>query len=196
MKLIDLSQPIEAGMPVYPGDVPTFLAQERFLQQDGYNAYTLHSAMHAGTHVDAPMHLLAEGGFISELPLHRFCGPGFLLESLDDPREISQDCCVLIRTGHDTHYGQADYYTAQPEIGAALCERILAAHPRCIGLDMASPDLPPFAVHKRLLEAGVPIVENLTSLSSLRGLSFDFFAFPLKIQAEASLVRAAALVRD
>ncbi len=196
MRLIDLSHPIEAGMPVYPGDVPTNLVPERFLRQDGYNAYTLHSAMHAGTHVDAPMHLLAESGFVSDLPLQRFCGPGFLLEGLNDPREIPQSSCVLIHTGYDAHYGQADYYTAQPEMDMPLCERILAAHPRCVGLDMASPDLPPFAVHKRLLAAGVPIVENLTNLAALRGLSFDFFAFPLKIHAEASLVRAAALVRD
>ena len=61
---------------------------------------------------------------------------------------------------------------------------------------MASPDLPPLAVHKRLLAAGVPMVENLTNLAALRGRRFDFAALPLKISAEASLVRAVAWLHD
>ena len=195
MTIIDLSHPIASGMPVYPGDVGTTLTQERFLARDHYTSYTLHTALHAGTHVDAPLHLLSQDTrFIAELPLERFCGPGFLLDGLDDPREIPPDCCVLVYTGQDARYGQADYFTSQPQIDAQLCQRILDAHPRCLGIDMASPDLPPFAVHKRLLAAGIPIVENLTSLAALRGHSFDFAALPLKIHAEASLVRAVAWV--
>lgn len=175
MTIIDLSHRICDGMPVYPGDVQTRLVQERFLSRDYYNGYTLHTALHAGTHVDAPMHLLDKDQRpIAELPLERFCGPGFLLDGLDDPREIPPDCCVLIHTGHDARYGQPDYFTSQPQISPALCERILAARPRCLGVDMASPDLPPLAVHKRLLAAGVPIVENLTNLAALRGRRFRF----------------------
>ena len=50
--------------------------------------------------------------------------------------------------------------------------------------------------HKRLLAAGIPMVENLTNLAALRGRRFDFAALPLKISAEASLVRAAAWLHD
>ena len=50
-------------------------------------------------------------------------------------------------------------------------------------------------MHKRLLAAGVPMVENLTNLAALRGRRFDFAALPLKISAEASLVRAVAWLR-
>lgn len=194
--IIDLSHPIEAGMPVYPDDAPISLAQSRFYCRDHYNAYTLRAGMHAGTHVDAPMHLLpGDTRFVCELPLARFCGPGFLLCGLDDPRDIPPDHCILIHTGHDARYGQPDYYSGQPQISMALCERILSARPRCVGMDMPSPDLPPFAVHKRLLSAGVPLVENLTNLSALRGKTFTFIALPLRIRAEGSLVRAAACIR-
>ena len=76
MTIIDLSHRICDGMPVYPGDVQTRLVQERFLSRDYYNGYTLHTALHAGTHVDAPIHLLDKDQRpIAELPLERFCGP-------------------------------------------------------------------------------------------------------------------------
>ena len=132
MTIIDLSHRICDVMPVYPGDVQTRLVQEHFLSRDYYNGYTLHTALHAGTHVDAPMHLLDKDQRpIAQLPLERFCGPGFLLDGLDDPREIPPDCCVLIHTGHDARYGQPDYFTSSrrlaPRCASAYWPRVRAA---------------------------------------------------------------------
>ena len=46
-----------------------------------------------------------------------------------------------------------------------------------------------------LLGRGIFIIENLCSLENIDvGKSFDFFAFPLKIKADASFVRALAKV--
>jgi kynurenine formamidase len=62
-----------------------------------------------------------------------------------------------------------------------------------IGVDMSSPDFPPFQVHKLLLGNGIFIMENMTSLKELIGIKeYEVFAQPLKIDAEASLVRASA----
>jgi len=57
MRLIDLSHKIEHNMPIYPGDSKTNLYQERFLDTDKYNNHLLEINMHAGTHIDSPMHL-------------------------------------------------------------------------------------------------------------------------------------------
>src|SRR5450756_3221479 len=35
--IIDLSQVIEDGMPVYPGDLPVIVRQNRFLEEHGFN---------------------------------------------------------------------------------------------------------------------------------------------------------------
>jgi kynurenine formamidase len=62
-----------------------------------------------------------------------------------------------------------------------------------LGVDMPSPDYPPFPVHKLLLNKGIFVLENLTGLEQLLGIKhFEVFEVPLKIHAEASLTRAFA----
>lgn len=66
-----------------------------------------------------------------------------------------------------------------------------------LGIDMPSPDFPPFPVHKLLLSNGIFILENLTGLQQLLNIdTFEVFAVPLKIYAEASLTRAYARCRQ
>ena len=109
MTIIDLSHRICDGMPVYPGDVQTRLVQERFLSRDYYNGYTLHTALHAGTHVDAPMHLLDKDQRpIAELPLERFCGPGFLLDGLDEEK-TARFLTMLSDLGHASPIEHASF---------------------------------------------------------------------------------------
>ena len=57
MRLIDLTHPIDSTTAVYPGDPPLVLVQNRWLARDHYNAYTVSSGMHVGTHVDLPLHM-------------------------------------------------------------------------------------------------------------------------------------------
>ena len=67
--LIDLSQVIEDKMPIYPGDKGTNLFQSEFLSIDKYNNHRLETGMHAGTHIDAPMHLTDSKKYINEYEL-------------------------------------------------------------------------------------------------------------------------------
>jgi kynurenine formamidase len=66
---------------------------------------------------------------------------------------------------------------------------------KAIGIDWYSPDKEPYPIHRILLENRILILENLTNLSALQGKDFDLFAFPLKIQADSSPVRAVASPR-
>ena len=189
-------------MPVYPGDAKVTLIREKYLDADHYNAYFLSAGMHAGTHIDCPMHLLKSDRTISEYPLESFSGPGRLVDAGSereiDFREEFEDKIhrgdiVLILTGTDEHYGSGRYYTDHPVITERLANFFAAKRIRMLGVDMPSPDLPPFAVHKILLSQGIFILENLTNLDRLKGYeSFEVHAVPLKIRAEASLVRAYA----
>lgn len=52
-----------------------------------------------------------------------------------------------------------------------------------------------YPIHKILLTKEVLIIENLTNLKSLVGVqSFDVFAFPMKLHAEAAPVRVVARI--
>ena len=62
MKLIDVSVPIDATLPSYPGNTPFSLeAVKRIAQGASSNVSTLHMSAHTGTHVDAPRHFFDSG---------------------------------------------------------------------------------------------------------------------------------------
>ena len=80
MKYIDLSHEIKNNMPVYPGDIDVNLTKEKDFNKDGYNMYSLYTEMHAGTHIDAPLHMKDNKKFISEYPIEKFIGNVALLD--------------------------------------------------------------------------------------------------------------------
>lgn len=198
---VDLSWPVTDGMPVYPGDRETRLTQEKWLEKDQYNAYAVCTGLHAGTHMDAPSHLLPNAPGMREMPLSRFIAPGILL-NVRGQKEIKRPSlwegtltgkAVLLFTGMEAAYGTEGYYSGHPIVSVELAELFVKEDIAFLGMDMPSPDLPPFPVHKLLLKAGIPIVENLRGLEGLTG-DFEVAAFPLNIDAEASPVRAVARV--
>ena len=196
---IDLSWPIMDGMPVYPGDRATKLTQEKWLEADHYNAFRLDTGLHAGTHMDAPLHLLDNAQDMTATLLSRCFAQGILLdvrghkqiEKTDLPKGFLYGKAVLLYTGMEAWYGQDRYYHDHPIVSMELAHFLAEEGIAFLGMDMPSPDQPPFPVHKLLLGAGIPIVENMVNLGSLRD-PFDVACFPLNIVAEASPVRAAA----
>lgn len=203
-RLIDLSHTIEDGMPVYPMDAKTTVSQCARLDLDGYNNHYLQTGMHAGTHIDAPMHLTDCKSFIGEAPLAPFMGCGCLIDARNQPvikllkgyeSKIPTGSIVLLYTGHDRFYGTTSYYENHPVVSLELCELLIRKGISMLGLDCPSPDNFPFPIHKRLLENGIFVLENLTNLDKLLNVKrFEVIAFPLKIKADSSPVRTVAKV--
>lgn len=202
MKYIDLSHKIYGTMPVYPGDNEVSLVQERFLDKDYYNGYTLKTGLHVGTHIDCPRHLLNSDKTMVDYSLENFVGDGILLAAGGEKEigykpeyedKIKKGDIVLIYTGTDKFYGSKEYYENHPIITMELAKFFVDKEIKLVGIDMPSPDYPPFEVHKLLLSNNIFIMENLTNLKDLLEVgSFEIFAQPLKLEAEASLVRAFA----
>lgn len=202
MKLIDLSHEICDNMPVYPADSKTSLSQVKYLAEDKYNNYIIHSNMHAGTHIDSPMHLLKRDEYISEYAINSFAGEGCLLDvrgqqtiemKAQYEELIKSGSVVLLYTGNQVHYGSKLYYEEHPCVDTELCKFLIERKIKMLGIDMPSPDYYPFEIHKMLLEKGIFIIENLTNLDQLlKAQKFEVMAFPLKIRADSSMVRAVA----
>ena len=71
--------------------------------------------MHAGTHIDAPLHMYEDKKFISEYPIDRFIGNAVLLDVRGEKvigikdeyyRDIKENDIVLLFTGWDNFYGK------------------------------------------------------------------------------------------
>ena len=201
-KLIDLSQTIMDDMPVYPGDMETKLYRVKRFETDSYNDFRLETCMHAGTHMDSPMHMSGKTGYISGLPLDIFAAEGCLLDARDMRTigmkseyadRVTENSIVLIYTGYDRFYGEEKYYADHPVVDEDMCRFFAERKIKAVGIDLPSPDRYPFPVHRALFENDICIIENLTNLDRLINVkNFEFIAFPLKINADSSPVRAVA----
>jgi kynurenine formamidase len=205
MNLIDLTHTFDRDMPVYPGDpIPRF-EQTACLDQNGFNACCLCSGMHVGTHMDAPLHMIAGGKFVCDVPTSQFFGRGRLIDAreretvtLDLLRSarVGRGDIVLVMTGWYKRFRDDAYYRDFPEVAPEFARELVSLGVSIIGLDTPSPDRSPFEVHKILLAGQVPIIENLTNLEALVAVDeFDVVALPAKLQCEAAPVRVVARPR-
>lgn len=77
--IVDLTHPLKADMPVFPGG-ETFQLTKLADLKDGYYLNKMCLGEHCGTHVDAPNHFVAGGKSIDEIPLERLTGPLVILD--------------------------------------------------------------------------------------------------------------------
>lgn len=205
MKIIDLTHTFTADMPVFPGDPKATLEQVAHLEKDTFNDHKLSTVMHVGTHMDAPLHMLADGKTIDQLLLERCMGKGVVLDvrgkkqidsSVLEGRVIDQGSVVLLYTGFGAQYRTDEYFINAPAITEDFAEKMVAYKINLLGMDMAGPDPDaPWPVHKILLGNDIYILENLANLESLLNVtSFEVIALPAKLQADAAPLRIIARI--
>ena len=222
MPSYDLSHPIGDGMPVYPGDPPVGVDQLAAIETDGYRQTALKIDTHAGTHIDAPAHMIADGRRLDEFPVEtfRFDARRVDCTGLDPRAEIGIDeltagidgdlseavDLLVVQTGWDAHWGDGRYFDhpfLRSEAADWLVDRGLH-----LGVDTPNVDPTPtdnaatgepagYPVHRRMLGDGRLLIENLRGLSRLPG-RFELHAYPLSVRGEGdgAPVRAVAAVVD
>lgn len=142
------------------------------------------------------------------MPLETVVGlPGMILDSDGAERAVSLERveetslrghAFVVRTGWDVRWGSEEYWSDAPFLPAAVVERLIAAGIRLVGVDFGNVDDTDDLsrpAHTGLLEAGIPIVENLRGLGRLPRDGFVFSAPPIAIVRGAAFpVRAFAEV--
>lgn len=203
MKLVDLSIPIYHNMPIYPGDPPTIVKPAGIMERDGYEDYYVSLGTHAGTHIDAPRHMITNGKGLDEIDLNAFTGRGVYIEILNKTFSltavkqiaIQEGDIVLFHTGMAKTLGTPEYLSDFPHITKEIAEYLIAKKVKMVGMDMVAPDIKPFPIHKLLLKQNILIIENLTNLHLLKGKQFNVLAFPIRLQAEAAPARVIAEIQ-
>ncbi len=173
MFVLDLSQPIYAGMEVYPGDPEVRITVDHSYGTHGWLLRRITFGSHTGTHVDASSHMDPDGLTLSDLPPDRFFGEA-----------------VLTKAGEEFPEGIGLLFLG--EIGLGNLEEILAARPRFVGGAMDE------KLERELLRAGVVTYTGLVNLERLpRDRRFTFFGLPLPLRdGDGSPVRAVALIEE
>lgn len=215
---VDLTLPLEDGMPTFPGH-PTFDSERRG-SHDGGGAVSHYFSMttHQGTHVDAPAHFIPGGATIDEVTPGQLVGPTRVVDLrdyrgeaidatvLDDHTDgVGPGDRVLLLTGDvDDGFHRDDFFaraSALTEDGADwLVERgvgllandfLTEAVPEVTEAVSGDPARP---VHHTLLGAGIPIVEYLCNAEAVADAdAVELICLPLSVPGfEAAPARAVA----
>lgn len=202
MKIIDLSILVNEDTPLYPGDPRTKIQTVGVFEKDGYRDHLLIMGNHAGTHIDAPMHMLEEGKGIDGMPVETFVGRGkyiavdgaFSMEAVRNANIEAGDI-VLFYTGMSHKYYETDYFEKYPVLSEEIATYLVEQKVKMVGLDTGSADSAEgFPIHKILLSGDVLIIENLTNIEQLQGLDFMVYALPIKLDIDGAPARVIAVV--
>ena len=193
MKLIDVTVPLDADLPVYPGNTPFVLEPiKRIARGDSSNVSTLHMSAHSGTHVDAPRHFFDAGSGVDALQLELLLGRTRVIEvrarggiGPDElaAHDLSEDLRLLIKTPNSRLWSSRDFhadYLGVTESGA----RYLVDHGvKVVGVDYLSVEQfkkPGAPAHHVLLGAGAIVIEGLNLLGVEPGV-YEMFCLPLRV---------------
>lgn len=190
LKIIDISQLIDATTPAYYGDTPFSL---RWIYDKEIKTSEIKVTPHVGTHVDAPLHFSGSKDGVGELPIEMFVGwclvvPG---EYAANPVLLSAWPCFA----EHKKYGKIlfNFEDKSQGISFETAEFLIKEQFHLLGTTNPSIDdeeSKNFPIHRLALSRGVCALENLVLKDVEPGLYF-LNAAPLRwVKAEASPVRA------
>ena len=194
---IDVTATLDpARTPVYEGDAPMkfdFLRDMRKGDMLTLSAYSM--GAHSGTHIDAPMHFVADGAPIDQVALDPLIGAARVIEIADsvgaiDAAELNRHEWrgakrVLFRTRStlrgwmDSPEFHRDFAYIAPDAAQLLAD----AGVLLVGVDYISAEqfgAPAPRTHQILLGRGIPIVEGLDLRPAPAG-DYDVIVLPLKV---------------
>lgn len=201
MAYIDLSFPIETGMPTC-GTSWHQRAEVRpmgELHRVGRNTHSIKVGSHTGTHMDAPYHFLEEGRTIDQLEIEDMCGEISIVDFRDfkegsvvklaDVQKIKVEEKMLFVFGWYKKWKTDAYYRRFPYFAKEAVSDLIRRGMRFMALDTPSPDdgsaigrKDDSPNHKNLLSHGVIIVEYLNNTECLCGGKYEIYALPLKVR--------------
>ena len=217
--LVDLSHPMENGMPVWPGH-PEFLQKKVASFENGDIAcnHSLGLSEHSGTHLDAPAHFVPGGASIDAIPLERFQVPlavlhptdiapdselpaQAILDWEDTHGQLPEGAAVMVHYGWDRFWADPEeghrFLSDWPGLSAKAADLLVMRAVGIVGCDCMSIDRyssTDFPAHRKLLGAGILIGENFARLGDLPPLC-RLTAFPLPlVGGSGSPLRAVAHV--
>jgi arylformamidase len=203
LRLWDISPPLHAGSPVFPGDAPfTSVWAARISPGCPVNVSTLTLSPHTGAHADAPLHYDDAGAAIGALDLAPYLGRCRVIHAINQgplvtwahiEHAITPDlpARVLLRTYQRAPVGTFD--PALPAFAAETIEQLADRGVRLVGIDSASidpADSKALPSHQVIRRRDLRVLENLV-LDDVPEGDYELIALPLKLlHADASPVRA------
>jgi arylformamidase len=164
-RVIDLSQPLGPGIPVFPGfPDPRFESMLAQARGDVANVEILHFVPHSGTHMDAPYHFFSTLRHVDELSIDSLIGAAIVVDlsakkgcvaieagdiqawEAAAGESIQAGDIVLLRTDHYQTWhlgaeGEAFWKNGWPYLGRSAVEYLAGKAIKALGVETFSPDM-------------------------------------------------------
>ncbi len=196
-RIVDLTLPLNADVPVRPGDPGVVMDDLADIATEGYRLTHLSMGTHTGTHIDAPSHIIEYGDTLNNISFDVLVGPCCLVNVAGEPgasialddliihKEIIRSTGrVVLKSGWAKRWGTPEYYHNSPSITIEAARWLVGrdVHVKLVGFDMPTPSVKQETdIHKVFLEAGIPIVECLY-LEKLTQSHFEIVVAPLPLR--------------
>jgi arylformamidase len=193
VKYYDISLNLSTDTPRWVVAPPLEVHERRRMSRgDDANASALTVSVHAGTHVDAPFHFLADGASIDALPLERFIGPA-LVHAVEADRYITEAHVraipldgvtrVLFKTRNSELLKKRDYDPDFVAFSEEAARALVTRGVELVGLDYlsvahADTQVP---VHRAFLDHGVILLEGI-DLSAIVPGRYELMCVPLRLR--------------
>lgn len=176
MKIIDLSQEIYDGMPVFPGDPEVKITMVDTYDKGGWNMRRLEINSHDATHLNVPIHSSKDGMTLDDYQIEDFVGKA-----------------IVYNPERDLHKGMGVLFV-EHDIDMDVAQRLVEAKVKFVGLSEKF-DFN-LDAERYLLKEGIISFERLANTEKLpRNEDFMFYGVPLKIrEGDGSPVRAFAVL--
>jgi arylformamidase len=192
VKLYDISLTLSAQSIRWVTAQPLELIERKRMRRgDTNNSSSVHTSVHAGTHVDAPFHFVPDGITIESLPLETFIGParvcavnaGSRITASDVERaQLAGETRVLFKTRNSNLLKKGEYDAAFAPFSVDAAEALVKLGVKLVGLDYlsaaaADEQVP---VHRAFLDHGVILLEGV-ELSEVPPGRYELFCPPVKL---------------
>jgi arylformamidase len=197
MPIYDLSVPVSAELPTYPGD-PGIHIQDwsKLANGDGANVSTLSFGAHTGTHVDAPAHFIEGAKKVDSLDLEILIGEAEVVQVPEDLRVIDEafvtaNCAVgskriLFKTRNSVFWNKdfTEFRTDFTYLDFPAARKLIERGVKLVGIDYLSIEKfhsKDHEVHRALLSNEVIIVEGL-NLTNVPAGRYELICLPLRLR--------------
>ena len=201
-RIWDISPPVMAGSPVFPGDTPYSQEWSATLAPGcPVNVSRITLSPHVGAHADAPLHYDETGASIGAVDLEPYLGACRVIHAIGcgplvEWRHIEHAARdlpprVLVRTYERVPLDRFD--EALAAYAPSTIERLAHLGVKLVGIDTASidpADSKSLDSHQVIRRRDLRVLENLV-LDAVPEGDYELIALPLKLMtADASPVRA------
>ncbi|MCP3030829.1 cyclase family protein [Halobacillus sp. A1] len=204
MKMIDITQPVYEGMPVYknkPEKQPNF--------KRNTNGHVTESRLeidaHTGTHIDAPLHMVNDGDTFESISMNKLIGEAKVLDLTHvedgitkadlESLTIEENDFLLLKTKNSFEDDFNFEFIYLKEDGARYLaeKKIRGVGIDSLGIERSQPEHP---THKALFAADIIVIEGLR-LKDVGAKPYQMIAAPMKlIGTDASPARVVLFDKD